>query len=336
MMNHVTPVYPWLQAHYQSLQRQQRAQQLAHALLLTGQAGLGKTQLALRFADWLLCINHTSHDQPCGQCQVCRLIQADTYPDRLVIEPEAAGKAIKVDQIRQLTQRLTLSYHVPNGYRVIIIRQADSMNHAAANALLKALEEPLANTVFILVADQLWRLPATILSRCQRVAIATPEVADSMAWLMQQTDQSEERARQLLAHAYGAPLSASQLAGSNTYQAQESLIETFLIRLQAGQFTTFDAPGVTLTHEIFDWISACLLDIIHCHHAIKPLLTYQTQAGTLRQLSQSIHINRVFDVLRDVLCCKRQYLSGTPLNLSLLMDHWLLQLLPATIRKSTC
>jgi DNA polymerase-3 subunit delta' len=331
MMNHdIAPVYPWLQTHYQSLQRQQRADQLAHALLLTGQAGLGKTQLALRFADWLLCVNHATCDQPCGQCQVCRLILADTYPDRLLIEPEAAGKAIKVDQIRQLLQRLTLSHHVPDGYRVIIIRQADSMNHAAANALLKALEEPQANTVFILVADQLWRLPATILSRCQRVAIATPETTDSIAWLTQQTDQPIERASQLLAHAHGAPLSASQLADSESYQARESLIDAFLTRLQAGQFTTFDAPGVTLTHEIFDWISACLLDIIHCYHgSADSLLTYQAQAGILRQLSQCMRVSQVFDVLQEVLRSKRQYLSGIQLNLSLLMDHWLLQLLPA-------
>ncbi|NKB47044.1 MAG: DNA polymerase III subunit delta' [Legionellales bacterium] len=324
---------PWLQPAWQLLQQQYHAQRLPHALLFIGQAGIGKTQLAQQFAHWLLCVEQATHAVACGQCQVCRWVQADTCPDYFIVAPIDVGKAIKVDQIRQLTQGLGQTHHFANGYRVILIQHADSMNQAAANALLKSLEEPYDRTIFLLVADQLWRLPATIISRCQKVPVATPLIEISEPWLMQQINQPAQQVRALLQRAQGAPLMAIRLAENNDDTRQEQWIDALLTRIQQAQFVSFDQKTSPVTHEVFDWLSSGLLDLLRCHWTdTNQPLTYANHRQLLTQLSQQLRMDKILQILQHVLRCKQDYLSGISLNLSLLMDHWLLQLLAARHR----
>lgn len=124
---------------------------LSHAYLLSGIAGLGKTNFARKFASFLL-----NTQQP------------ENHPDYLFIAPNEAGHSIKIDQIRVLSDLLSRTSH-QGDYRVVIIAPADAMPSAAANALLKTLEEPCGKIVFLLVDDQVHPLPATILSRCQKI-----------------------------------------------------------------------------------------------------------------------------------------------------------------------
>ncbi len=99
-----------------------------------------------------------------------------------MIRPIEESTQIRIEQVRELASELTLTAH-QGGYKVGILSPADSMNRFAANALLKTLEEPPAGTLLILVATQPSRLPATILSRCQRVRVRAPERAEAVAWL---------------------------------------------------------------------------------------------------------------------------------------------------------
>jgi len=98
------------------------------------------------------------------------------------VHPVDDSKQIRIEQIRELGEELSLTSH-QGGYKVGVIAPADVLNRFAANALLKTLEEPPARTVLILVVTQPSRLPATILSRCQRIRIAAAERAESVAWL---------------------------------------------------------------------------------------------------------------------------------------------------------
>ena len=106
----------------------------------------------------------------------------EVHPDWVKVHPVDDSKQIRIEQIRELGEELSLTSH-QGGYKVGVIAPADVLNRFAANALLKTLEEPPARTVLILVVTQPSRLPATILSRCQRIRIAAPERADSVAWL---------------------------------------------------------------------------------------------------------------------------------------------------------
>jgi DNA polymerase III subunit delta' len=139
-------------------------QRLAHAILLIGARYADLTGLAYRITAALFCKNPPS---PCGQCQSCQLIEINEHPDLNVIQPDKLHGAIKIEQIRLLQYSVFTSPQLGKN-RVVIIEPAEKMNAAAANALLKILEEPPQNTYFLLIAEHLSTIAPTILSRCQQ------------------------------------------------------------------------------------------------------------------------------------------------------------------------
>ncbi|GAA5187826.1 DNA polymerase III subunit delta' [Ferrimonas gelatinilytica] len=160
---------PWLASPWQQWQRSRDTGRLGHALLLQGEEGLGKGRLAAEMAANLLC----EQGIHCGRCKGCRLLQSGHHPDHILIQPE--GLQIKVDTVRALIATLTGTAH-QGGSRVVVIEQAERLNGASANALLKTLEEPMPGVYLILVSAIPSALPATIVSRCQRLNVpsATP------------------------------------------------------------------------------------------------------------------------------------------------------------------
>lgn len=154
---------------------------IPHAFLLTGVDGVGKRTAAMRFAMACGCSTlglftaageisdsfRTAEEIiPCGQCRSCRQILAGNHPDVIYIEPDR--DLIKIDTIRDLLLRIVFKPHQA-GRRVIIISDARAMNREAANALLKALEEPPPQTIFFLTAGQMADLLPTVVSRCQNI-----------------------------------------------------------------------------------------------------------------------------------------------------------------------
>jgi DNA polymerase-3 subunit delta' len=192
--------------------------------LLHGPAGFGKTALARHFAQVKLCEMPAEDGRPCGRCSACAWVRELQHPDLRWVEPEtgdeeAEGKAraeiIRIEQIRDLADFVVLTPH-RRATKMIVIRPAEAMNPAAANALLKTLEEPPAGTYLLLVSDRPGRLPATILSRCTKLAAPRPSAAQALAWLR---GQQLAAAEDLLAQAGGAPLKAIIL-GEQSYQEE--------------------------------------------------------------------------------------------------------------------
>ena len=187
-----------------------------HALLLAGPAGIGKRIAAQHLARALLCERPRDGGIACGECDGCRYVAAGQHPDLRVVAPierdddgvEKRLDAIPVTQIRALTDFVQLTSH-RQGNKVALIAPAERMNASAANALLKTLEEPPANTYLLLVADQPGRLPATVVSRCRRIDVPAPARADALAWL---TARGVRDAANALAQAGGAPYSALALS----------------------------------------------------------------------------------------------------------------------------
>jgi DNA polymerase-3 subunit delta' len=205
-------IYPWQTNLFARLTN--RRQALPHALLLHGRAGLGKTDFALTLAKSLLCESPQGGGEACGQCPACGWFDAGHHPDfRWVGLPdddpaEKASTQIPVDAIRALSGFMTTSTH-RQGMRIVLIAPADALNVNAANALLKTLEEPLPDTLMMLVSNEPGRLAATVRSRCQRVRFDLPPAAEAEAWL---TQQDVGEAPLFLALAGGAPLEAMKLA----------------------------------------------------------------------------------------------------------------------------
>lgn len=139
-----------------------------HAFLFSASWHAQSMQLVNRLIACLICENNSK--TPCGQCKPCHLLSKQTHPDVLYVSHDAKAGAIKIDQVRELQETV---YQTPQcgEYRFIVIHPADKLNTASANALLKILEEPPSHTIFILIANQIDTLPATIKSRCQQYTI---------------------------------------------------------------------------------------------------------------------------------------------------------------------
>ena len=181
--------YPWQDSDRQRLLGLRS--HLPHAVLLTGPKGVGKLALAKDWGKTLLCESPNMAGEACSSCEACHWFDAGTHPDWLHLSfEEKEGKdgdvrlatEITVDQARQATQFAQLS-SFRGGRRIALIEPADALNRAASNALLKVLEEPPLNVVFILVSHQVRRLLPTLLSRCQRQDIGLPEPGLATDWL---------------------------------------------------------------------------------------------------------------------------------------------------------
>ena len=141
---------------------------LPHALLFTGIEGIGKNLTAKVLAKVLLC---SGEEKPCNICPSCRAFDAQNHPDFYYLEPEGKANNIKIEQIRQMQSQIALSPYLADK-RVVIINDAETMNEAAENSLLKTLEEPTGDVVFILVTANKDLLLPTILSRCMKLYFA--------------------------------------------------------------------------------------------------------------------------------------------------------------------
>ncbi|MBI1195867.1 MAG: DNA polymerase III subunit delta' [Gammaproteobacteria bacterium] len=200
---------PWHEGPWDFVRNALASGRMPHALMLHGRPGLGKGLFARRLAELLLCTAPTESGSPCGVCRSCQLFAADSHPDMNVLTLLEDKNEISVDQVRELSGSLTLA-NQSQGYRVVIIEPAERLSLAAANSLLKAIEEPVGPTVFVLVLNDVARLPATIASRCQRIAFHTPDPELAETWLSEWISDPERRAS-LLDLANGAPFEALAL-----------------------------------------------------------------------------------------------------------------------------
>lgn len=147
----------------ETLKKQIKNNKIGHAYLFTGTRGTGKTTCAKIMAKAVNCLN-PKDGEPCGECQLCKMAENDTLYD--IVEIDAASKS-KVDDVRRLIEEVVFAPSMGK-YKVYIIDEVHMMTGNAFNALLKTLEEPPEHTVFILATTEVQKIPATIMSRCQR------------------------------------------------------------------------------------------------------------------------------------------------------------------------
>ena len=281
---------PWLEAIQFQLGSLALQGQLHHALLFTGASGVGKHWLANHLAHLLLC-NQATAAGACGQCKSCLLLKAGHHPDLLVLKSDSS---LGVDAVRELSHFMQGSPQ-QGGARVVLLPQAHKMTEAAANALLKNLEEPGANSFLLLQTSQEQQLLPTILSRCQKWLI--PPVAAELArqWLKQQSQKPVPDFLQDFCA--GAPLRALALLESGE---AEDIVE---LLAQLGAFIRGEQALPELVKKLEQ------------HNDLSTLISYFVRSQLLQaslQLDRQVLFDRLAQWCRD-----EQQILGQNKNLAL-------------------
>lgn len=323
---HNTP-YSWQQKNWQQLVSRVQRKQLPHALLFVGDNGIGKRQFATAFASALLCPHFEAQGVACKNCHACHLTAAGTHPDLMTITAEP-GHAIKIDQIRELTDSANQTALL-NGYRVIIIHPATAMNINASNALLKTLEEPSAKTLLILISDLTLNLPATILSRCQKIIFSQPTTDEGLVWLNNNIglQQPKPDLPLLLDIANGAPLAALDFFNQGYYHFRQEFY-TGLVDLSENKKDPValaehwqEKETRTLLALLFSW----LRDLLRLKTAIDTRLVNSDLQNVLVSLSKKLETNHLLtyiDHLQKIFYYRQ---TGFNLNQRLLLEELLIK-----------
>jgi DNA polymerase-3 subunit delta' len=323
-------LFPWQQTEWQRLQLRYQNKTFPHALLLAAMPGMGKSQFASALAELLLCQQVTSQTIACGHCTGCHLFQAGTHPDLLHLKPDANGKPIRIDQVRELIDQLETTAQ-QGAYQVAIIEPAEAMNTFATNALLKILEEPPGKVVIILISHQLEALLATLRSRCQILHFRVPPQAMSLAWLTQNSNEPLDLLTQVLALAEGIPLRALSVIQEGYPAKRQQRIE-HLLKLQRNQLQ-LETWVAHLDHTeigtlLTDFISI-VLDIVRVkNEAPAQVLSHLTPEAEviLQQLSHAWPLSHLFAFLDKCMALQRMRKEGINLNWQLALEDLFIKL----------
>jgi DNA polymerase-3 subunit delta' len=270
--------------------------------------------LASAMVGRLLCLE----DQvwACGLCRSCKLLVGGAHPDYFDVHPQEGSEVIKVDQVRGLISRLDLTTSISKR-KVAYIYPAEAMNAAAANALLKSLEEPAGETVLILVSNNPGRLPVTIRSRCQSIVVSQPDTQLVLNWLSGSSGKSTDQVYAALQAAGGSPLRAEQYLESPQLDAYGQVREGLKVLLGRPASVSMISSKLNELNpiELWRWLSTSTGEIIKSRMANLPLTwlpdNIQLHDKTLLELQKQADINR--------------QLSTTPVRGDLLLQEWLIR-----------
>ena len=320
--------FSWHLRDYQKLA--QRAGRLPHALLITGAAGIGKRAFASALAQGLVCEQSAAPLMACGKCEACHWFNTGNHPDFRLLQPEAAEAAaedaepsdkkkkrdISVAQIRSLEDFVHISAH-RNGAKVVLIQPAEAMNVNAANALLKSLEEPPAETYFVLVSDRPHMLPATIRSRCQQLALRPPSADEAIDWL---TSNGAAQPQLALAQAGGAPVLAAELDTEDYWASRKQFLDGLSSRAfdplaLAEKFSAYPIP------QLVNWMQRWTYDLANL--CFQQRVRYNPDfRDALMTAANRVNALEILRFHRDLVRIQR--IVNHPLNARLLIEDLML------------
>jgi DNA polymerase III subunit delta' len=336
----MTP-FPW---HADTLRRLLAlGERMPHALLVQGPAGIGKAVFARALAASVLCEAPQADRLACGRCKSCLWFSQGNHPDFREVIPEAAAEeegdaaddaapakaekakslVIKIEQVRDIGDFVTLTTH-RGGYRVLVIRPAEAMQPAAANALLKTLEEPPPHTLIVLVSDRPARLLPTIRSRCRALVLEKPAREAALAWLREESVQAPDAA---LAAAGGAPLLARDLARPEEAELRRRVVAELSRPSGADPLQFASAVDREAVERFLYWMQTWVQDLLRVRLAGGPRY-HAEHAAALRARARGAHVERLLDLDRELTEARR--LATHPLNPRLLAEHLLMTYNQAT------
>ncbi len=348
----------WVELHrdaWNQIQAAKATDRLAHALLLTGSAGIGKLAFAESVAASLLCDQPDIDGQACGTCTACTWHASGNHPDFRRLRPEAyseeqpeaedakptgakadkkKSEQIRIDQVRALESFVQVGSH--RGRRVILIEPAEAMNEATANALLKSLEEPPPAVHFLLVSHAAERLLPTVRSRTRAIPMAVPTPAVALAQMamitppLKHADLWLNRCAGALRFAVNLAQAAEKHPNANDDAlAEVGILDALQTQLPLGDrmdplalaktcesLIKGDQSGLRLACLI-DWLQRWTLDLQLVRLGSTPLV-FPEQIVALQRLVAQLND----DALRAFpgFLLESRKLSGHPLNIKLFLE----------------
>ncbi len=317
----IAPPLPWHAEQWARVERTVAGERLAHAILLRGVRGTGKTLFARRLMARILCTGASHEARPCSACRPCRLLEAGSHPDHVELTPPEDRRSIGVEQVRDLIDTLALTSRYES-YKVALVHPAEAMTHAAANALLKTLEEPPGDTVIVLVAHRPTLLPATVRSRCQMIDFHVPGPAPALEWLVSR-ELEQTAAEDALRLAGGAPLLALELAAANASTVHEAVAGD-LAALVARRVQPVPVAERWSAHglgEALGAIAAIGADLARIKAGMPDAaLTHARGTGTLHAIAGGLDSTVIHRLLDEVLELQRAQARQLNLNPQLALE----------------
>ncbi len=317
-------ILPWHGEIWERLQHARSRDRIPHALLFAGPVGLGKQVFVRMFAQSLLCESTDDRGLGCGRCRSCHLFLADTHPDFRWLAPEPDGKSreIKIDAVRAANHADHLTAQ-SDGYKITVITPAEQLNMAAANSLLKTLEEPSSRSLLLLLSSRPSGLPATIRSRCQPVSFRIPSESVARGWLQEQipADQMDLA----LGLSGGAPLAALELVESQVLAGRVEVLDQFLAVVKDRQ----DPVAIVEDWQkrdidlLLNWMSGWLIDMLRLQTGEKPPALFNPdQRVPLKEWSQRLDPRRLHRLLQETYAARG--FATTNLNPQMMLEKLLI------------
>ena len=325
-------IYSWQKNDWARLQELRKRP--VHGLIFKGTKGIGKFDLAINFAQSLLCQQPDESAFACGQCPSCHWFGQGSHPDYRLLQPDvlsldgeetddskSAGKKpskqISVDQIRGLADFFGMTAH-QGGRRVVVIHPAEAMNTNAANALLKSLEEPPSGLLFILVSHNPQQLLPTILSRCLSFALPAPDAASATRWLAEQGVKNPSDA---LAASGFSPLQAVQLDEQLGSEERAKLLRAVRQPATLDMFALAEALQKTEQVLVVQWLQQWCYDLSSMKQAGK-LRYHPGDEAVIQKLVAPIAALNLARLQKHLQTAKRE--AGHTLNPKLFFESLLL------------
>lgn len=316
--------YPWLRPDFEQLVASYQSGRGHHALLVHALPGMGDDALIYALSRFLLCQTPQGH-KSCGHCRGCQLMQAGTHPDYYLLAPEKGKTTLGIDAVREVGEKLYEHARL-GGAKVVWIQDAALLTDAAANALLKTLEEPPAQTWFFLACREPARLLATLRSRCRLHHLAPPAESYASAWLSREVTMSQEAILSALRLCAGSPGAAEIVLQEEHWAQRQALCEAVGNALHSGDwFAILPALNHDRVAERLQWLCTLLLDALKVQQGAT-LLTNVDVPDLIQKLARQLRGETLHALLHAVFTCREQLLNVVGVNRELLLTDLLLTL----------
>lgn len=314
-------IYPWHEKSWDILLKS--LDKLPNAFLFLGQKGTGVLDFVLYLSKTLLCETKKIKNNfiPCDKCSSCLLFNSNTHPDFYNISKELDPKNsnIKIELINDLMEKLSLS-SLRGGLKVVLINLAENLNKSSANAMLKLLEEPPKDVIFLLISYNIAKVLPTIVSRCRKFNLLKPTYQDSLLYLEKNNIKNAEEKLRFN--------SCNPIFNINNDEIllKDKLFE-FLVQPKIGYFLEIseilDKNKITLELSI-DWLLKWVIDIVSLYYTDNIIYNLKFK-NDIKNITQSINILRIFEIYDKL---KDTYkLIGYNLNYRLQFENLLIDYL---------